>query len=1317
MSTYLFAKPLTSLIVLMLLLTAAVFGQTTTGVIMGTVKDKRGGRIPEAAVKVTNLTNNASKKATTSDDGLFVFPTLPPGTYTITVEKERFNKFEKKNVILSTASYLNANPIRLEVNPATGTANSGTGANQDRVQIEIILSEADGLDTDSPVLERDAVVDAGRDVADGGQSPSQPQTQTVSVEADAGLLQVQSVSGERSDLVINNQVKNLALNGRDIIEFLKLMPGIVSDFNGQISNPDGLNKFFINGTRGNQHELAIDGVSNVDTGSNGSRHVTINPDAVAEIKVLTANYQAEYGKAAGGFIQIVTKSGTTEFHGGAHLFHRHEGLNANSFFNNTNNRPRSLYRYNTVGFDIGGPVYLPRFEGGLGAKKVNNLFFFVNQEFYRQLVPNPLRFIRVPTEKERAGDFSESVFGEVNTTTGKPRPAVINYPGANGNKIPQNLWYRYGQAILNLYPLPNTEPSAANNFANYVSQASTKYPRSETVARVDYKLGQQTDLFGRVINNSDEQSLPFGLPGDLNLDNTARIRRTETTPNAQNFDKWNVIFPRPGVNLALTLTHSFNQTLSGELIFGLSRNRSTFAPDASKATRAANNLNVSLLFPDANPGDFIPNFDFGIIVSGPINTYSPATTFNGLPFKGVNQTLNFANNLTKVWNAHLIKAGLFLQQSRRTQTIPGPNNADITFSGSNTGHPFADALLGIYNSYEQTNQFLTGSYRYRNVEGYLQDLWRVNERLVLDLGLRVSWYQPQFDTRLQASFFDPTLFDRSKAVRLYEPKLVGGQRMAVNPLNQNDVRSNAFIGKIVPTPDNLANLNNGFGLASQGYPRGGIESRGAQWGPRFGFAYDLFGNGRTVLRGGFGIFYDRVQGGVIADMLRNPPSSGVSRQLPTGSLDKLDPSNALIAPPVVYGIARDGKIPTVYSFSLNFQRDIGFGTVADVAYVGTLGRHLVQVRNLNAVPYGETFEYKNQDETRFKDGIVPVKESDDPGKILYQPYKDAGLNFTGEYAKTFDFLRPFPGYGDIRYYEFGGSSNYHSLQISARRRFSRSLTLSLAYTWSKAFDTANDDMELTNPFNPRRYDYRLSAFDRTHVFAASYVYTLPKLSQHFGRHRLAKAIFDGWQVSGITQFSSGSPFEILNLSFGDNKRTTGSATELTRLYLVGGIDPQRGPNGLHINPNAFQLPRPGQTAPWPRNFLRNPGINNHDLSIFKNIPLGGEGRFIQLRLEMFNAFNHTQFSSINAKSFDQSFRTNDPYVYFTTRQGGAYCNFLSGGVTLIQFDLSKGFDCEKGPPFDPKSVNPSKQALGRFFGEYSSARDPRIIQLAVKLYF
>ena len=1216
-----------SALAVLLVLEGTGFSQSTSGSITGVVKDANGAVIPKATVKVTNTALQVTQQAETNDEGIFIVPQLPPGKYSISVEKDGFKRSEKTDVILNALTRLNAGEFMMEIG---------------------------------------AVV------------------QTVTVTADTGQLQIKSESGERSDLISSSQIRDLALNGRNMLDLMKILPGVVSTVDGTVSGPGGLANFNINGTRGNQHELTVDGSSNVDTGSNGTQHVTLNPDAVAEVKILTSNYQAEYGKAGGGFISFVTKSGSSSFHATGRFFHRHEGLNADNFF--SNQEPalpngsqnvqfrRPLYRYNYVGYDVGGPVWIPGLKFNEGKDKV---FFFWNQEYYRQLVPDGSRNIQVPTLLERNGDFSQTRDGLGNPVT--IRDPLTGQP-FQGNRIPQNRWFSDGQKILNLYPQPNI---TGNNQFNYSSQLSHQYPRREDVIRVDYQLSKDTRIYGRYINNFDQQFLPYG-----------------TFASGLNFPATRIVFPQPGVNGVLSISHAFSPTLFNEFIFGPSRNRLTLIAEDDAVSRTGTGINFPLLFQAHN--DYIPNFTYGGIAA---QTF-PSTTFNGLPFRNVNNTFNFIDNLTKIHGTHTLKAGMFLQRSRKDQTSFGAINATIDFQTNaanplTTGHPYANALMGIYNQYTQASDFLTGLYRYWNMEFYAQDTWKISDRLTVDYGMRFSWYQPQYDARLQTGVFNPALYDPSKAVRLYYPVCLtsaacssGANRRAVDPAllrpgfvptTGNTLPSN-FIGLIVPGSGDIAN---GIGRTNQGYPKGGFDDAGLLLGPRVGFAYDVSGHRKTVVRGGFGISYDRLQGNQAFDMITAPPAI-LTPRLFFGQLQDIRPggSNLVLAPSSVFGYAKDGNIPTVYSFSLSVQRELAFNTVVDIGYVGTVSHHLAQARNLNAIPYLTTFQKSAQDPSRFSNYTVPGTEAGLPAV-----YSAAGFSFSGANALAVDFLRPYPGYGDITFREFVGSANYHSLQVSANRRFTRGLTFGLAYTWSKAMDTANLDTDFTHPYNTRGYDYRLASFDRTHNLVINYVYDLPKVGRYLGDSWFVKGVVDNWQISGISQFTSGTPFELAVTMPGINagQRITGSYTEAPRFLLRGNpkIDTDR--QGMHIDPNAFIIPPIGFTGPWPRNYLRTPAFQNHDISIFKNFPYGGESsRYIQLRVEMFNALNQTEFVSFNSG----------------TSLSGDFNNWNNNVITTNTRAAQT-------------AINPANAfaPIGRFFGEYNAARTARVIQLGVKIYF
>ncbi len=763
----------------------------------------------------------------------------------------------------------------------------------------------------------------------------------------------------------------------------------------------------------------------------------------------------------------------------------------------------------------------------------------------------------------------------------------------------------------------------------------------------------------------------------------------------------------------LTLTHTFSPTLTNEFIFGPSSNFIDLRPSGDAALAKTYNLTIPKLFPNIGFG-YVPNFRFG----GISNQTFPTIDFNGLPFINQNHTFNFIDNVSKILGLHTLKAGFYAQRSRKDQTVFARSDGDINFNNDtnnplNTGHPYANALLGIYNNYTQANNFPKGLYRYWNVEGYVQDNWKVTRRLTLDYGLRVSWYEPQYDRLLQTGVFNPSQYDRSKAVRLYFPVCINGASTCASGANRRAVDPALLVPGFVPTAANTLPTNfigaivlgsgdiaNGIGQASKGYPRGGFDDRGPQWGPRVGFGYDLFGNGKTVIRGGFGISYDRVQGNVAFDQIANPPTV-LQPQLLFGRLSDLTPGQTgLIGPSSVVGYARDVKLPTIYSMSLSVQRNIGFDTVVDISYVGTLSRHLFQQRNLNAIPFGYLFTKAAQDPTQFPGGVVP-----DSDPSIAQPYKDAGLKFDGSKALPDNLVKPFPGLATISFRENTSSSNFNSLQVSVNRRFSKGFTYSIAYTFSKALGTNAGDFDFVNPYNVRLYDYRLLNFDRTHAFVSTYVYDLPKLGRLLGDNWLSRGLLNGWQISGITSLISGSPFEPGPGVSGSNanQRITGSWTEPPRFRLKG--DPTAGPSGLLINPSAFIIPELGSVGLGERTYIRNPGINNTDLSVFKNFSLGNpdRNRYIQLRLEAFNVFNHTQFSGINSG-------INIVVPNGTDASGNQ--QFLTGNAIFARYNEAIISNNIRG-----QRASDSTRPLGTFFGEYNAARDPRIIQLGVKLYW
>ena len=1145
---------------------SAVFAQQISGSISGVVRDNQQAIIAGAKVTVTSTTQGYVREGTTNGEGIFLFTSLQPSTYNLTVEVPGFKKSERKDIKIFAA---------------------------DRLDFPI-------------VMELGAVSD------------------TITVSSDA--VQVQTSGAEKAGVLTGKQVVDLALVSRDFIGLVRVIPGVV--FTG------GLGGIQANGNRGNQNNLTLDGVTNVDTGSNGGLLATTNIDMISEFKVTTNAQPAEYGRSSGAQIQVVTKSGTKQFHGTGYDFYRHESLNANLWRDNIENRQRRLYRFNYPGFNIGGPAYIP----GLFNKNKEKFFFFVGMEWQNQLVFNTLRNVTVPTALDRTGNFSQSREGGGSALVVRdPLNGGIQFPN---NTIPPNRVNPDGQKILNFYPLPNAE--GRDPSFNYQTQQSHSFPRKERIFRGDYNINEKWRFYARFNNTTSTQNMPYGQwNADYNIP----------------FGPMN--FGNPGWSAIGNLTTIINPTLTNEFIFGSSKNVLNIDPVDKAFDRGKLNLSYKMPFTDADKLGLVQNWRFGGVSNAPF------TNFLGTPFRNFNNTWDITDNMTKIWRQHTFKAGIYMQLSQKDQTAFTSINGDIWFDrdSSNPGDTnwaFANALLGNYQRVAQSNAALNGQYRYWNVEWFAQDSWRINSKLTIDYGMRFYWIQPQFDKALQTSSFNPRLYNAAQRAVLRQPVRVNNVNQSLNPIT-GELGPAALIGTIV-TQNNAAFTgplySNGMGRAGQnGYPAGLINDRGIHFAPRIGVAYQPFS--KTVIRAGAGVFYDRFQGNPVFDMLPNPPST----TRPTffyGNLGSIPPASAgVFAPAGVNGFDINGNVPTTYNWNFSIQRQLPGNMLLDIGYVGSRSLYNIYRTNVNSVPFGSAWLPENQN-----------------------PLSTTPL-FDGSTTKAVNLYRPFPGYDNANVLSFGAPSKYNSLQVALNRRFSRNLTFGLAYTWSRTIGLVSGDGDFVHPVNARLTNYGPLTFDIPHVFAFNWVYDVPKLAKgsNFLDNPVGRGVFNGWQISGIWEAQSGRPD---NLSFSIdgvgniNERYTGSVNIAPRVYIDKNPQATDKTQFAQVDATAFRLPTLKGATGWEHgNFpVRRPGFYNVDASIFKNIPFGSESRFLQLRIEMFNAFNNVQFTDFNRS---MTFNTAGKIINLPTALGG------NGG---------------------------------RFgFGALSATRDPRIIQLAAKFYF
>jgi hypothetical protein len=1195
---------LSCLFILALALAASATAQTTSGSIAGSIVDPQGAAIASATVIVTDPVRSFSLTATTGSDGRFVFPQLPPATYTITVEAKGFKKMQRTGILLVANDKLTLGDLTVEL----GAAN-----------------------------------------------------ETVTITAEATL--VQAASAERSYAIQGEIVRSIAVNGRGFTPLASITPGII--FNTNTGSSDAIQNISANGLRTSANNVQLDGVAIVDTGNNGTMF-SVNLDAIAEFKVLTSNYQAEYGRSAGAQISAVTRGGSREFHGSFYAFRRHDGMNANTWINNrdstaTNriNKPRLDQR--DIGYTIGGPVWIPK----LFNESKDKVFFFFSQEHQKRFTPpaSPVR-VTVPTALERAGDFSQSRDNAGNPfpyirdyTTGLPCSAADNRgcfkDGGVIGKIPANRLYGLGLNILKIYPLPNTTGVGFN----YITEEPTNQPQRQDLYRGDWNISNSWRANGKYIYYKNSPIQPYG-----------------SFVLGTNLPDYATRFPNNRYGVTGTVTGSLSPTTVLEVTFGQSHNFIDILPNNPKFNRAGLGLTgIPLLYPSAVQIDMPPQFIFngGRIANGP-NIGS-----NNAPFYNFNTTRDWSASLSKIWGAHNVKFGWFWQNSFKPQSSFANNNGQYNFVNDaanpfDTGFGFANAAIGVYNQFNQASAYVIGKYRYNNVEWYVQDNWKVTPRLTLDYGVRFNWIQPQFDEDSQTGNFLPDQFRAADASLLYRPICLnnaascsGANRRAVDPrllvtgfvpTTANTIEG-VYIGRLVP---NTGKLTNGVLQAGQGIPQGVYKNRGIHYGPRFGFAYDVRGNQTLVVRGGGGVFFDRPQGNTVFDLVQNPPTTII----PTffyGRMQDVGTGQVLIAPPNLVAFDLEGKVPSSYAYNLGVQYKLPFESVFDISYVGTSGQHLLQRRNLNAPAYGSAYLAQNQDRTLAASAV--------PGAT----------------ALPVDFLRPYQGFGQIQYIEPSASSNYHSLQLSLNRRFSRGLLLGINHTWSKALGTQSNDLPGVAGFGaPRAYgDNRLANygpldFDRRHNLSVNWVWDIPKFTQNKG---LGYAIND-WTLSGIYRYQTGAPYNVGFSIPGISAYTlTGTQNiEGARIVLVGNpgggtsSDPYR-----QFNAAAFTTPRNGsQGLESGRNFLYRAPINSWDLSLSKTFRVKERAEF-EIRLDAFNTLNHTQFDGVNSTLAVRSLTDPTP--------------------TNLPFDANGNLVNKNG------------------FGAISSVRPPRNLQLSARFQF
>ena len=1029
-------------------------------------------------------------------------------------------------------------------------------------------------------------------------------SETITVRAESAAVQTQSA--ERASVVTSSQIDGLLILGRNPTSLVGLLPGVVVTQESQSLDRD--TNFNVLGNRRTANNVAIDGVPTVDLDNGFSQKLQVNMDAVREVQVLLSNYQAEYGRNAGSNVNVVTKSGTRELHGSASYFKRHEEFNANNFFNNFVGQPKPRYRYNTWTYNVGGPLALGRFN-----RDHDKLFFFWSQEFW-PITQGVTRTVTMPADLERAGDFSQS--RDVNnalTTIRDPLNGQL-FPG---NRIPANRLDPSGIALLKAFDTPNFfDRNISRGNYNYVFTSENNAPKRSDLLKVDWNINTKNQVY---VTYTGFKEVSEGSVG--------------STGAQANWPQMRFRFQAPNKGVAGRYTRIFSPAAVNELQVGWLRNpeRHTITEEQLRRNqRDAVGFVAGQFNPSINPLKIIPNATFGGVPS------AASFAINGrFPADNRYDVLNFTDKFTLIRGPHTLKTGAYFEWARRDVNQGVAFNGSIDFGRNvnnplDTGYAYANAALGVFNSYSEPSARPRLYGRNRQLEWFAQDNWKISSRLTLDFGIRFYWMPPIFDAKDGVAGFGAGLFDPAKTVKLIQPALnAQGQRIGVDPVTSAPYSVTA-IGALAPRSGDAAN---GLVVAGQkGFPRALMNDRGVLYAPRVGFAYDLFGKGRTAIRGGIGLFYNRLTASVWLPMVAQPPLV----QTPLinyGQLSTLLSSSGLLFPSNILGLDREGKVPTVTNYSLSVQHNVGWGVVVEAGYVASLGRHLYWNRDVNPIPTGANFDPKNFDPSIRGRALPPA------------------------------FLRPMIGHNSITITEPASSSSYHSFQFTADRRFARGFQMGVAWTWSKSMDYNSTDTEAISALVPVRvWNYGMSGFDRTHVVKINWLYDVPSTPWKRGP---AHWVLNQWQASGITSFMSGAPLGI-GLTTVSAVDITGTPSQSARVVLTGNPVLPKGERTFYQNfrTDVFALPATGTYGNAARSVIRGPGINNFDIAVFKNFSVYEKLR-LQFRTEMYNAFNHTQFDGLD---------------------------------TTTRFD------------------NNGRQVNTRL-GQFTSARDPRQIQFALRLYF
>lgn len=1123
------------------LLSSAAIAQTTSGTITGTVTDQSGAVVPSAKITLTDEATKDTREVTGGDNGEFVFAALRPGAYTISVEKAGFQGFRQNGIVLTQTERLSLGNLRLTV----------------------------------------------------GQS-----SESVTITAQAPAV---NTEGADTAPALNEvQLNNIPIAGRDVMNLLRVLPGVGSvamspwgeipanDAAGTASNGGQFGSFTPNvgGARLFWNTVTVDGQVGSNPDFPGLFMSAISMDAVSEAKIISNNYTAEYGRNPGPTISLVTKSGGSQYHGAVYFYKRHEEFNANDFFNNRNGLPKPIYRFGTLGLAVGGPIFIP----GHFNRDRRKLFFFFSHETWNTKLPQGVNSLTVPTAAERTGDFSQTLDQAGNLRVVTDPSTHAPFPG---DKIPASMLNANGLLLMNLLPLPNQlDRSLTKGAYNFQWQDNCDIPKRLESLRLDY-YPHEKDLISLAPRqwHSDTRAYTcrvLGYGGNLPIYKSHYKYLTDSA-----VVNWTHTFSPSMINEFGTGFTGEKERSPADNLFGR-----TTANYFDPVKRSTTGFSLGQLYPGANPYNILPQAFFDFVPGSPDITAEPR-----FPDHQGYERFHITDNFSLIRNKHTFKFGLNFEHNWATD---GPHADcfdgcfDFThdiYNPLDTGWDFSNAALGNFRQYRESNTRLQYQSTNRIYEWFAQDTFKVTRKLTLDIGVRFSWFTPWYLDKGLGAEVVQNRYDPTQVPPLYrpvqDPNGAPGSEIAQNPVTgayAPAVYIGAFTGPF--------NYPGSVLTSDSSYPRGFREQHGVQTSPRFGFAYDPFGDGKTAIRGGFGVLKETTPtyNSYTWTMVSNPPVQ-IEPHIYYGNMDTLLQRQGLLFPVGSSSIQLHDKVPSIYKYSLGIQREIMKDLTIDASYVGNVAHHLEDQVDLNEVPYGAHFLPRNQD---------PVTGSALPN----------------------DFYRPIPGYESITQLGNFGWSNYNSLQVAINRRMSHGVQVGLSYTWSRSMGTGSNDGDTLATYQPWRvWNYGPTLFDQRQILTINYVWDLPRASKLIN-NVLVRSIFDNWNISGFTTFATGLP-QPINFSTSDGADIAGGGDGV-RANVVASVSPPNGATFFQwFNTAAFARPPQGSAGNASVYPIYFPGQNNWDLTFMKKFPLWSDKGSLQFRAEMYNAFNHTQYDAVD----------------------------------------------------------------------------------------